>query len=279
MAGATGPGEPADDRRAALRPDCERCSGLCCVAPAFLASADFAIDKPAGRPCPNLQPDFRCGIHSALRERGFPGCVAYDCFGSGQRVTQELFAGANWRTAPEIAPRLFAAFFAVRQLHELLWYLTEAIELEAARPLLAELEAARAETDGLARRGAEGLDASALAAHRLPVNGLLRRAGALARADSPGPRFDRRGADLTGADLRAVDLRGADLRGGNLIGADLRGADLALADLTGADMRGASLAGADLSRALFLTQSQLESARGDPAATLPRALTRPAHWA
>ncbi|HEY6597232.1 MAG TPA: pentapeptide repeat-containing protein, partial [Asanoa sp.] len=41
-----------EDRRAELRADCTRCVGLCCVAPAFSASADFAIDKPAGRPCP-----------------------------------------------------------------------------------------------------------------------------------------------------------------------------------------------------------------------------------
>ena len=60
-----------------------RCAGLCCVAPAFAASADFAIDKPAGRPCPNLRDDFRCGIHAELRERGFPGCEVFDCFGAG----------------------------------------------------------------------------------------------------------------------------------------------------------------------------------------------------
>ncbi|RQX15913.1 oxetanocin A resistance protein, partial [Micromonospora arida] len=39
---------------AQLRADCGRCFGLCCVVPAFAASADFAIDKPAGSPCPNL---------------------------------------------------------------------------------------------------------------------------------------------------------------------------------------------------------------------------------
>ena len=61
----------ADPRRE-LRADCSRCAALCCVVPAFAASADFAIDKPAGVPCPNLQPDSRCGIHESLRPRGFP---------------------------------------------------------------------------------------------------------------------------------------------------------------------------------------------------------------
>ena len=47
-----------DEPRADLRADCAQCFGLCCVAPAFVASADFAITKPAGRPCPNLAADF-----------------------------------------------------------------------------------------------------------------------------------------------------------------------------------------------------------------------------
>ncbi|MGD0123052.1 MAG: pentapeptide repeat-containing protein [Candidatus Limnocylindrales bacterium] len=193
-------------------------------------------------------------------------------------MTQEILAGANWRTNPEIAPRMFAVFFVVRQLHELLWYLTEALALSATRPLHAKLQAASAETHDLARSGAEALSALDLAGNRLRVNDLLRKASALAREASAGPALDRRGADLIGADLRAIDLRGSDLRGANLIGADLRGASLALADLTGVDLRGANLAGADLGSALFLLQSQLESARGDLATALPSTLTRPSHW-
>ena len=84
-----------------LHADCARCFALCCVAPAFAASADFAIDKPAGQPCPNLLADFRCGIHDHLRERGFPGCTVFDCFGAGQRVAQVSFGGVDWRRAPE----------------------------------------------------------------------------------------------------------------------------------------------------------------------------------
>ncbi len=60
-----------DGRRRDLRADCERCFGLCCVAPAFSASADFAIDKPAGQACPNLQAAFRCGIHQRLAQVTF----------------------------------------------------------------------------------------------------------------------------------------------------------------------------------------------------------------
>ncbi len=261
-----------------LRADCDRCVALCCVAPAFSASADFAIDKAAGQPCPNLGPDFRCGIHASLRERGFPGCAVYDCFGAGQRVSREHFAGADWRTDPAVAPAMFATFSVVRQLHELLWYLSEALELPAARTLHPELRAARDRTEALADRPPGGSSAAEVAGHREQVNELLRRASAVARAAFMGLAFDGRGADLIGADLRAVDLRGADLRGAFLIGADLRAADLALADLTGADLRGADVAGADLTQALFVAQSQLESARGDRATRLPPGLRRPSHW-
>src|SRR5438552_5832855 len=120
----------------ALRADCSRCFALCCVAPAFAASADFAIDKPAGHPCPNLQEeDFRCGIHDALRPRGFPGCTVYDCFGAGQQVAQVTFGGRDWRSHPEIADRMFGVFPIMRHLHELLWYLREALTLRPSAAL------------------------------------------------------------------------------------------------------------------------------------------------
>ena len=30
-------------------------------------------------------------MHAELRERGFPGCDVFDCFGAGQRVVQVVF--------------------------------------------------------------------------------------------------------------------------------------------------------------------------------------------
>ncbi len=58
------------DGRHDLRADCGCCAGLCCVAPAFAASADFAMDKPAAQPCPNLLAGFRCGMHDSLPRTG-----------------------------------------------------------------------------------------------------------------------------------------------------------------------------------------------------------------
>ncbi len=96
------------------------------------------------------------------------------------------------------------------------------------------------------------------------------------QAGHAGPDF--RSADLAGKDLRGVSLTGASLRGALLIGADLRGADLSDADLTGADLRVADLAGADLEASLFISQKQVDSARGDATTKLPSRLGRPSHW-
>jgi len=278
------PGQPAASvsggHRSGLRADCARCAGLCCVAPAFSASADFAIDKAAGQPCPNLRPDFRCGIHARLRQEGFPGCVAYDCFGAGQKVTQVTFAGQDWRRTPGIAAQMFGVFTIMRQLHELLWYLGEALALPAARPLHTELGQAFEETERLTRGTPAALETLEMTAYRRDVSELLRRASELARAGSAGAGgADLAGADWIGRDLAGAVLRGASLRGAVLIGADLRGADLRGADLTGADLRGADLRGADLTGSIFLTQSQVDAARGDAGTRLPPPLTSPAQWA
>ncbi len=271
-------GAPRPEGRTELRADCARCVGLCCVAPAFAASADFAIDKPAGRPCPHLRDDSRCGVHAELRERGFPGCTVFDCFGAGQHLTQGTFGGRDWREAPDTAAAMFAGFGVMRQLHELLWHLTEAGALPVPPPLAGELAGALRRTRELSDLGPAELVALDLAPHRQAVGGLLQRASEHVRAGLPQARVDRRGADLIGAALRGAALHGAGLRGAYLIGADLRGADLRRADLLGADLRGADLRGADLGGALFLTQPQVTAARGDAATVVPDALSRPAHW-
>lgn len=243
------------------------------MVPAFSASADFAVDKPAGKPCPNLRKDFRCGIHDRLRDSGFPGCTAYDCFGAGQRIAQETFGGR-----PDGNARLmYQAFPVMRELHELLYYVTEAVSIPAARAIHADLRSAADRLDGLGGSDAGGLVELDVNALRDEINPLLLEASRLARAAHPGPEM--RGADLVGARLAKADLRGASLRGACLIGADLRGADLRTADLIGADLRGAQLSGADLTGALFMAQAQLTAANGDATTKVPAHLAHPVHWA
>lgn len=268
---------PVTADRSSLRPDCGSCFALCCVALPFSASADFAIDKAAAAPCPNLRSTLRCAIHPRLRQQGFRGCSVYDCLGAGQKVSQGTFGGQDWRGASRTAQQMFDVFPIMRQLHELLWYLTEALTLPPARPLQGELRDLLDQTERLSQGSPDALLRLDVAAHRAEVRTLLLRTSERVRAGIPGKQ-DRSGADLIGADLRGADLRGATLRGAYLIGADLRGADLRVADVIGADFRAADLSSADLTGAIFLTRSQLDAARGDSVTKLPPALDRPTHW-
>jgi len=102
-----------------LRADCDRCAGLCCVAPAFDGQQGFGFSKPAHVPCTHLQGDFRCDIHAELAGRGFPACSSFDCYGAGQRVTR-LFRGKSWQDSAQLAARMFQAYSRYRGLHELL---------------------------------------------------------------------------------------------------------------------------------------------------------------
>ncbi|GAA0949257.1 hypothetical protein Vau01_001080 [Virgisporangium aurantiacum] len=256
---------------------------MCCVAPAFARSSDFAIDKPAGRACPNLGTDFRCGIHSSLRDKGFAGCTVFDCFGAGQQISRSTYAGRDWQADPAGAGQMFAAFGVMRHLHELLYYLTESLEVPRARRLHAEVAAARDGILALTDGSPDELLALDVAPLRTGVGDLLSRVSDLARSPAggrkpSGPKRDRRGADLVGAVLTGTNFRGATLRGAYLIGADLTDADLRDTDLLGADLRGADLSGANLTGALFLLQSQLNSARGDARTVLPPSRTQPTHW-
>ncbi|GAB3652535.1 pentapeptide repeat-containing protein [Nocardioides korecus] len=265
MSPAAGP-----DPRLELRADCGSCAGLCCVVPAFSVSSDFALDKPARTPCPNLGADFGCTIHTELPERGFVGCTVYDCFGAGQAVVARH--GTGWRTSPEVRDALFADFEVVERLHELLWYVADALTRPAARPLTSELEGLRARVTA----GVEDPGSADVVALQLRADGLLGevsalvRGGGRVRARGGGERL--RGHDLAGADLRDRDLREADLRGALLIGADLSGVELGEADLLGADLRGADVRGTDLSATLFLTRLQVHAARRDATTRLPAVL-------
>lgn len=283
--------EPAstmqNGNRPDLRADCENCFGLCCAALPFAASADFAIDKNAGQPCAHLRSDFRCGVHADLRERGFRGCTVYDCFGAGQKVAQVTYGGRDWLRHPESAGQMFEVFPVMKQLHELLFYLSEALALEAAEPIREELARELGNTEQLTALAPEAILELDVPAIRAETGALLLRASELYRADArrrlgnaapAGRKADRRGADLIGANLRNADLRAVSLRGAYLIAANLSGADLRAADLIGADLRDADLSGADLTGSLFLTQAQLNSAKGDARTKLPPAFSRPAHW-
>jgi hypothetical protein len=113
--------------------DCSRCCALCCIVPAYLAVQGFPFDKPAETPCRHLCATGGCAIHAQRHERGFGGCVGFDCHGAGQWVTAQ-FGGARWA---ESAATRRAMAHAYR--HWLPRFEVAAL-LEAALPLVTESE-------------------------------------------------------------------------------------------------------------------------------------------
>jgi len=161
-------------RRIDLASDCAQCAALCCVATCFDAGEDFAIDKRASERCMHLADDHRCTIHGRLVERGFRGCVAYECYGAGPRVTHALAA-----TSPR---ERYAAFLSLRVVHELFWLLVEARKRCVDDALHRELDD---RIDVLARiTERDALDASedVLKSHHDATHALLRRVGDTLRA-------------------------------------------------------------------------------------------------
>jgi len=281
-----------------LKAECDNCFGLCCVALYFFASDGFPKDKAGGQPCPNLDEDFHCRVHKNLTELGLKGCRAYDCYGAGQKVSQDTFKGKNWVQSNELSLKMFDCYLIMRQLHELLWYLAQAVGQKAALSIKAELISKYEETEMITNNVPEAILQIDIEAHRKKVNLLLLQTSELVRRelfaqtktldiknyikglgnDLPGKKLIGPGKDLIGTDLRKVDLRGANLRATYLIAADLRGCSLNGVDLIGADLRDADIRGADLSESIFLTQSQLNVAKGNRDTKLPKSLSRPAYW-
>jgi len=287
-----------------LKADCENCFGLCCVSLYFSTSDGFPVDKAGGEPCPNLQENFRCRVHGNLSELGLKGCRAYDCFGAGQKISQNTFNRISWRQSKEYSAKMFDCYLIMRQLHELLWYLLQAAGQNAAVPIKEELISKYEETEIIANGCPETIIQLDIASYRQQVNLLLLKTSELVRSEVLaqtkassqtkasgvnnyrtgsgtsllGNKIMGPGKDLIGTDLRKVDLRGANLRGTYLIAADLRGCNLQGGDLIGADLRDADIRDADLSESIFLTQSQLNVAKGNRHTKFPDYLSRPAYW-
>ena len=265
-----------------LRVDCEKCFGFCCVALYFSASEGFPNNKEAGKPCVNLQSDFKCYVHKNLRNQGLKGWTAYDCFGAGEKVAQVTYNGCDWRKEPKSANQMFDVFLIMRQLHEMLWYLNQAVSLKENTSIHNDIRSMIEETEKLTYLSPESLIALNIQSHQDKVNALLLETSETVRNKACfGQKKSQnipRGLDCIGSDLRKINLKGANLRGAFLIATNLRGVDLSKADLIGADLRDADLRGANLSECIFITQSQINTAKGDSNTKLPKSLNRPSYW-
>lgn len=263
---------PSQALQNSLHIDCQACRGLCCTALYFAKSEGFPADKAAGAPCRNLAADFRCAIHKDLAVRGLNGCLAYDCFGAGQKVVRELYRRADWRTSPALAEEMFSIFLVVFRLHQMLWYLAEAASLAPAVPCQAEIHALIEENQRLTRLPPKALLQFQLNPYHQKVSRLLKNL--CARICTAG----KQSQDAIGKRFRGKKTRQVDFSMCLLIAADLRESDLYGASFLGADLRDANLKDADLRESIFLTQGQINAAKGNAGTKLPVALHTPSHW-
>ena len=276
----------AKNIRESLTADCSQCFGLCCTALNLIASSDFPINKPAGSPCVNLQADYGCKIHANLREKGFKGCTVFDCLGAGQAVSQVTFKGQSWRDSPEIGAKMFQAFPVMEQIHEMIAYTAEALSYELPQALSEKLNVQLTALQNLTKHDTDQLLSLDIVMYRFPLNELLSETSKYIRESLIGKisgikkakDYNHERADWIGKKLNGQNLQAVNLRGAYLIAADMRNADLRAADFIGADLRDADLRGANLSTSMFLTQMQINSAKGDEKTLLPFYIRRPSHW-
>lgn len=274
------------DKMGYLRGDCESCFGLCCVALCFSASQGFAFDKAAGLPCAHLLPDFRCGVHSQLAPLGLHGCMAFDCFGAGQKVSQKYSGRRDWSNSPVDSQQMFDLFLIMRQLQEMMLYLNEALVWETTASIHDKLfsmidrveRLTASDPNELMELDVEQLRASEIKPLLLKASKRVRKEFTRELNNLQLTKRFRPNCDLSSADLRGVSLTGLNLRSSCLIAADLRDTDLSGTDLLGADLRDADIRGANLARSLFVNNIQLRGAKGDATTTIPPHLERPANW-
>lgn len=259
-----------DDRWSELKIECGMCSGLCCVALYFAKTDGFPSDKKAGEPCKNLCSDYTCRIHSQLEAKKMKGCLAYDCFGAGQKVVKEIYKGKSWKETPEKKEEIFQVFLNVTKLHQMKWYLMDTLVLLGGEFSL-EANSLIEENTKMTSCTPEELAIMDVEPYRTRVNQLLKRV--LEKITTPEESEMYLGRNFKRANLDKRNFSMSMLIASNLEGCSLRGTTF-----LGADMRDVNVRNTDLSKCIFLTQGQINSTIGNENTLLPSHIVKPAGW-
>lgn len=256
-----------------LKIDCKNCSGLCCVALYCAKTDGFPENKNAGIPCKHLNSNFQCEIHSKLVDMNMKGCLAYDCFGAGQKVTQDLFPNTPWKSNQEKSKIIFEVFLRVFQLHQMEWYLLESLTLVRDKSLSEKIEKLILRIELVLEQSYENIMKFDINSFRLEVNPILK---SISNQYSSSHILNRN--DFVGKDFKKANLDGKDFSMSLLIAANLEGCSLKYTNFLGADLRDTSFKNTDLSSCLYLTQIQINSSIGNKNTILPKNLNRPISW-
>lgn len=260
-----------------MKSDCSKCSGLCCTALFFSKMDGFPNDKASGQPCVNLLKDYRCKIHSQLEKQKMKGCIGYDCFGAGQHVTQAIYQGKAWNELPNQATEIFDVFIMVFQLYQIRYYLIEAMTLIPAQPLKESIQCLIDENIKMCHYRPDSILSLDLEQYRHKSNNILKQVCRLLQ-QSIHSENKKVPANLLGGNFKGRDMSGADLSTKLLIAANFEKSLFHGTIFLGADTRDTNFNNADLSEAVFLTQGQVNSAKGNRNTKLPYHLDYPPTW-
>ena len=260
-----------------LKVDCSKCSGLCCTALFFSKIDGFPEDKIAGKPCTKLQNNYLCKIHNDLEKLNMKGCIGYDCFGAGQHVTQCIYKGETWKTLGEKSQEIFDVFVVIFQLYQIRYFLEEARTIIPARELWGEIEKLINENEMLCNYTPENILNIDVEGHRSNVNNVLKKICTCVTKCFKSNN-NKKGGEYLGRNFKNRDLSGVDLSMKLLIAANFDGCTFDGTIFLGSDTRDTNFSNADLREAVFLTQGQINSARGNRNTKLPKHLEYPVTW-
>lgn len=257
---------------------CEKCCGLCCVALYFTKSDGFPKDKEAGAAYENLQNDYRCKMYPELSKQRLKGCMTYDCFGAGQFITRHLKSLPNWLIiSPKEAVRIFDSYLVVLKVHQTLWYLSQCLMLCLPQSEKEDAKSFINEGSALIETPLEMMSVLDTQPFCEKSNVYLRRICAIYQTGSCNVNKTQI-SNYMGKNMQRKNLAGIDFSMSLLIAANLVKANLYGANFLGADMRDTNICDTDLSQCLFLTQFQINSAKGNSNTILPPYLHKPKTW-
>ncbi|MHC1735660.1 MAG: pentapeptide repeat-containing protein [Erysipelotrichaceae bacterium] len=203
------------------------------------------------------------------------GCLAYDCFGAGQKATRLFPQNVNWMTHPNQAYEIFSVFHILFQLHQYLWYLLEAMKIVQDESTIREIELLMDENQRVTGLDPKRLIEFDLGVYKSRVDGILKE---VILRNHPNRYKETKNKDYLGKNFKGINLDNSDFTMSLLIGANLEGCKLDGANFLGADLRDAIIKNTNLSESLFLTQMQINSAIGNKQTILPIRLVRPTSW-
>lgn len=260
-----------------MKADCSKCSGLCCTALFFSKSDGFPEDKADGKPCVNLTNQYKCKIHRELEKKGMRGCIGYDCFGAGQYVTQVIYQGKTWREIPSQAKEIFRVFVIVFRLHQMRYFLFETMRLIPAKELMDNIQNMIIKNEEMCNEKPENIVKVDIETYQNEVNYLLKQVCSLLNTYL-GIGNLKNGSTFLGRNFKGKDMSGYDFNMQLLIASNFAGCCFSGATFLGTDTRDADFSDADLRDAIFLSQGQINAAKGNRRTKIPKQIDYPVTW-